>query len=227
MSAKIVTIAQQKGGAGKSTLAIQLAVAWSQMGYSVALVDIDPQGSVYTWDQVRYEVYGDDMPDSPSVRAITGWRTAAEVDRLKRDFDIVVVDSPPHAETESKIAIRSADLVLIPCQPSPIDLWATKPIIDLAVNEDTPTMTILNRVNSRANITGQIKSKAKQLDTVLAKTPLGNRVGYAESILNGQGVTEYAKSSDAAKEISSLSSEVLKMLGLGVASGASRAAAAA
>lgn len=211
-TAKVITIAQQKGGAGKSTLAIQLATCWANMMYSVAIVDIDPQGSVYTWDKVRFDTLGEDMPEYPSVRAITGWRTAAEVDRLKRDFDIVMIDSPPHAETESKIAIRSADLVLIPCQPSPIDLWATKPIIDLAVNENTPTMTVLNRVNSRANITAQIIQKAKQLDTVLARTSLGNRVAFAESILKGQGVVETDPTSDAAKEIAALSAEVLKML---------------
>ncbi len=212
MTAKIITIAQQKGGAGKTTLAIHLSVSWSLAGKSVALIDIDPQGSVRAWDQVRNHHFGADMPAFPDVRSITGWRTAAEVDRLRRDFDFIVIDSPPHAETESRIAVRAADLVIIPCQPSPIDLWATKPIIDLAVREDTPTMTVLNRVPPRANITDQIKNKASQLDTILAKTIVGNRVAYASTLQNGLGVSEGAKSSSAAREIEALAKEVLKVL---------------
>jgi len=184
------------------------------MGYSVALVDIDPQGSVRAWDQVRHDMFQDKLPESPDVRAITGWRTGAEVDRLKRDFDIVVVDSPPHAETEAKIAIRAADLVVIPCQPSPMDLWATKPIVDLAAYEDTPTMTVLNRVSSRANITEVIKKKARQLDTKLCPVTIGNRVAFADSLHEGKGVAEYAASSEAGKEMDKLAKTILKELGL-------------
>jgi len=210
MTAKVITIAQQKGGAGKTTLAIHLSVAWSLAGKSVALIDIDPQGSVHAWDQMRNDSFGEDVPSSPDVRAITGWRTATEVDRLRRDYDIIVIDSPPHAETEAKIAIRNADLVVIPCQPSPVDLWATKPIIDLAVMESTPTITVLNRVTARANITEQIKTKATQLDSMLAKTTLGNRVAFAESLQDGFGIGEFAPSSQAAKEISALAKEVMR-----------------
>ncbi len=212
MSAQVVTIAQQKGGAGKTSLAIHLSVAWSLMGKSVALVDIDPQGSVHTWDMMRNEYFGEEMPQSPDARAITGWRTASEVDRLRRDFDMVVIDSPPHAETEAKIAIRAADIVIIPCQPSPIDLWATKPIIDLASMEDTPTVFVLNRVPARARITDQILRKAKQLDTILAENIIGNRVAFAESLMQGLGVSEMAPSSLAAQEIEDLAKEISKYI---------------
>src|SRR3546814_48057 len=135
MPARIVTVAQQKGGAGKTTVAAHLAVAWAEAGRSVAVVDIDPQGSLSAWWAMREEMgipapHGARGRGGLSVHRITGWRTANEVDKLARDHDVVVIDSPPHAETEAKIAVRSAHLVVVPLQPSPMDFWATRATLD-------------------------------------------------------------------------------------------------
>jgi len=100
MAGTVITIAQQKGGAGKTTLAAHLAIAWAGQGRNVALVDIDPQGSLAAWHALRTERLGDGKTGL-AFAAITGWRTAAEVERRARDHDIVVIDSPPHAETEA------------------------------------------------------------------------------------------------------------------------------
>ena len=107
----VITIAQQKGGAGKTTLAVHLATAWSLQGKSVALVDIDPQGSLTRWYDLRRENYGNTALH-PEVKTITGWRVNNEVARLSETHDIVVVDSPPHTQTEAKIAIRAASTVV-------------------------------------------------------------------------------------------------------------------
>src|SRR5258708_13130441 len=103
MAANVMTIAQQKGGAGKSTLAIHLAVAWSALGKRVAIVDIDPQASVSQWDERRGQALNGhrvlDGADLPHVVKLSGWRTVAEVERLGRGHDIVLIDTPPHPPT--------------------------------------------------------------------------------------------------------------------------------
>ena len=145
--------------------------------------------------------------------AIAGWRTAGEVERQARDHDIVLIDSPPHAETEARIAVRAAKLVLIPVQPSPMDLWATKPTLELARAEKVPALLVLNRVPSRANLTGAMLEAFNALGVTMAETQIGNRVGLAAAINEGQGILEYDPSSSAAAEIKKLAEEVLQRLG--------------
>lgn len=210
MGAKTFTIAQQKGGAGKSTLAAHLAVAWALSGKSVALVDIDPQGSLELWARMREETLG---PDGLGLQfaSVTGWRTQKTVDEFARSVDVVVIDSPPHAETEAKIAIRAADLVVAPSQPSPLDVWAAEPTLKLAAKEKRPIAIVLNRVPPRANLTEEMIEKLSNYDVTLANARVGNRVAFAESMSRGLTVVETKPSSVGAKEIKSLSSELLKL----------------
>jgi chromosome partitioning protein len=135
---------------------------------------------------------------------------ANEVERQAREHDIVLIDSPPHAETEARIAVRAGKLVLVPVQPSPIDLWATKPILDLARAEKTPALLVLNRVPPRANLTGTLLEAYNALDVPLAETQIGNRVALAAAINEGKGILEYERSGAAAREIKALAEEVLR-----------------
>jgi chromosome partitioning protein len=209
MAGTVITIAQQKGGAGKTTLAAHLAIAWAGQGRSVALVDIDPQGSLAAWHALRAERLGDGR-SGIDFAAITGWRTAAEVERRARDHDIVVIDSPPHAETEAKLAIRAAGLVVMPVQPSPMDVWATKPTLDLARQEKVRVLLVLNRVPPRANLTEAMLAKLAALDVHVAESRIGNRVALATSLAEGLGITEAAPSSRAAEEIVAAAEEILR-----------------
>ena len=134
MAGTIITVAQQKGGAGKTTLTAHLAVAFKDAGKSVALVDIDPQQSLSNWFRLRQELY-EDAEDGMVLSRTEGWRSRSEVDKLARDFDIVMVDTPPHAETETRVAVRGAQIAVVPCQPSPMDVWATYPVLELARKE--------------------------------------------------------------------------------------------
>jgi chromosome partitioning protein len=209
MAGTVITIAQQKGGAGKTTLAAHLAIAWAGQGRNVALVDIDPQGSLAAWHALRTERLGDGKTGL-DFAAITGWRTAAEVERRARDHDIVVIDSPPHAETEAKLAIRAAHLVVMPVQPSPMDVWATQPTLDLARQERVKVLLVLNRVPSRANLTEAMLAKLADLGAAVADSRIGNRVALATSLVEGLGITEAAPSSRAAEEIVAAAEEIMR-----------------
>eukprot|EP00752_Nemacystus_decipiens_P000105 g105.t1 len=207
MAATIYTVAQQKGGAGKSTLAAHLAVAWALKRKRVALVDIDPQSTLAAWFAARAAHLG---PEAVGLRFenVTGWRAAKAVEQLARESDMVVVDSPPHAETEARVAVRAADLVVIPTQPSPLDVWATQPTLQLAAKERRPSVLVLNRVPPRALLTERMAEALAGYEAEIAKARLGARVAFAESMADGLTAPETKPSSQAAKEIRALAQEL-------------------
>jgi chromosome partitioning protein len=207
MPATIITIAQQKGGAGKTTLAAHLALALATH-HRVGVIDIDPQASLASWFRLRKARLDALAPDIDVV-AITGWRVAAAVERQARRHDIVLIDSAPHAETEARIAVRAAHLVLVPVQPSPMDVWATRATLELARAERVPALLVLNRVPPRANLTEPMIAALAELGAAKAETQIGNRVALAAALADGKGIHEAAPGSRAAGEITALASEVL------------------
>lgn len=209
MTGRIITIAQQKGGAGKTTLAAQLAVGLLESGASVATIDIDPQGSLSLWYAARMAALG--SKNTLIHSQIQGWRLKKEAERMADDVDFVIIDAPPHTETEATIAIREADLVLIPMQASPMDLWASRPTIKTAQDEGTQSLIILNRVDTRTKLNSVIQDKLIELDANVAKAALGNRVAYAASMMEGKGVMETEGTGPAAKEITALIKELKKL----------------
>jgi chromosome partitioning protein len=209
MDNKVITIAQQKGGAGKTTIAAHLAVALSQRGQKVAVIDIDPQGSLTQWHKIREERFGEGYTGI-NFSSLSGWRINSEISRLKRDFDIIVIDSPPHMETEARTAIRAADLLIIPVQPSPTDLWATKATIDLAAKEKVLAKILLNRLNPNSKLAQLVVAELDR-DSIFQNT-LGNRVAFASSLLEGRCVTETAPSSPASKEFKLVAEEILSLV---------------
>lgn len=213
MVAKIITIAQQKGGAGKTTMAAHLAVAWAESGRrKVAIVDIDPQGSLTQWYKVRQARLGEDETGL-TFAAISGWRVRSEIDRLKHTHDVIVIDSPPHTDTEARTAIRAADLVVIPLQPSPMDVWATSATIQMCKQEKVPVKMVLNRVHPQAKLTEAISGEM----IGLSANRFGNRVIFAGSLMQGLGVTEAQANSIAAEEVRGLSKEIMAYLNRKVA----------
>ena len=211
MTGKIVAIAQQKGGAGKTTVVAHLAVAFTEAGKSVAVIDIDPQQSLSHWYRMREERRGE-TGAGVLASSIEGWRTRNAVRKLAEEHDIVLVDSPPHAESEARIAIRAADLVVVPVQPSPMDVWATKPTLSMAEREKVPVLIVLNRVPPRANLTEAMVGEIKGLEERLATTRLGNRVAFAAALAEGHTVTEREPSGRASEEIRSLMQEIQRRL---------------
>lgn len=207
MAGTVLTVAQQKGGAGKTTLVVHLAIAFAQAGRSVATVDIDPQGSLSRWVAAREAAGGGELDFTH--RQITGWRTAAEVDRLARAHEVVLIDSPPHMETEARIAVRSASLVLVPVQPSPMDVWATRPTLDMAAQEKRPVLVVLNRVPPRAKLADALITEIEAMGVAVAESRIGNRIALASALMAGRSVTESDRSSRGAEEIRALAEEIL------------------
>jgi chromosome partitioning protein len=212
MSGKIVTIAQQKGGSGKTTVAAHLAVAWARRrGRTVAILDIDPQGSLGEWLEARERRLGEDATGL-GFRTASGWGSRREASALARDYDYVIIDTPPKAEQDARVAMDVCDLIVVPVQPTPVDLWATKATLKVAAGEDTPAILVINRVPSRARLTGEMMEALREFGSATASARLGNRVSYAASIGRGSTVIEDAPGSRAAEEIDALAEELLTCL---------------
>ena len=132
MPGKVITIAQQKGGSGKTTLAVNLAAEYLRRGMTVALLDTDPQGSLGRWFMTRRERLGEAGLEFSTSSA---WGVSYECEKLKKTVDLVIVDTPPKVDADLRPALREADLVLIPVAASHVDLWATDGVLDLAGRE--------------------------------------------------------------------------------------------
>jgi chromosome partitioning protein len=213
VAAKTITVAQQKGGAGKTTIAAQLAVALVEAGYRVGMVDIDPQGSLSMWNEVRQNLVPGKFGGIAFIKA-SGWRLPTELDRLRRDTDVVLVDSPPHNETDVRIAVRAADLIVVPIQPSPMDLWATQATLELARKERSSAVMVFNRTPAKGKLVDAVRKKIREFEVVVAEAVLGNRVAFAASMMEGKGVVESNPRHAAAKEIRALAAEIAAASGL-------------
>ena len=132
MAGKVITLAQQKGGSGKTTLAVNLAVAFARRGMTVALLDTDPQGSLGRWFMARRDRLGDAGMEFSTASA---WGVSYECEKLRRVVDVVLVDTPPKVDADLRPALREADLILVPVAASHVDLWATEGVLDLAARE--------------------------------------------------------------------------------------------
>jgi chromosome partitioning protein len=207
MPGLVITIAQRKGGAGKTTLAAQLAVTWAQSGARVAVLDIDPQRSLAAWVELRRarlgaNAVGFDFAASP------GWRAAPWIEEQARRADIIVIDNPPHTETEAQIAVRAAGLVIIPVQPSPLDLWATEATLKMVRDERRRPLAVLTRVSPRSGLTDHIAAELAQSGAPVAATRIGNRIALVRAMMSGLGVVESEGASQAATEITAFADEV-------------------
>lgn len=210
MAGLIITVAQQKGGSGKTTFSAHLATALAYHGMSVAVLDCDPQGSLGEWFEAREEALGEDETGL-TFRTASGWGARREARNLSGSHDAVVIDTPPKTDTEARPAIEAATMVVVPVQPSPMDVWACGSTIMLAEKERTPALMVLNRVPPRAAITNEMAEALQEIDAPLAETRIGNRVGFPSAMTQGLTIMDTDKNGKGAAEVAALRDEVLKM----------------
>lgn len=205
----VIAVAQRKGGAGKSTVAANLAAALATSGRRVGLLDTDQQGTLTRWNTQREASL--ERAAALSFEAPSGWRVPATLERM-RGLDAVILDTPPHADTDARIAIRAADLVLIPLQPSPADLWAVDGTLDLAAAEKRPFALVLNRVPAAGRLKDEVAAELRQRKLPLLDAALGNRTQFATAFRQGLGAVEAAPRSQAAEEARALAEAVSAFL---------------
>ncbi len=205
--AHVLTIAQQKGGSGKTTLAVNLAVQFRLMDQRVALIDTDPQGSLGRWFMTRRDAGVTDM----DFTTASAWGVSYEVEKLKKTNDIVIIDTPPKIDSDLRPALREASLILVPVSSSMLDLWATDGVLDLAARVGKPSIIILNRCSAGTRLAQEIATAAANLHPDIATATLGQRTAFAATLGHGQGVGETGKST-AQGEIQALAQELMNRL---------------
>ena len=208
----IISFLNQKGGVGKTTLSIHIAAQLSMYGNKVLLIDSDPQGSTLDWATIREKepLFTTISIDKPIIHK--------EIQALKKGKDYVIIDGPPRVYDVARSAIAASDLVCIPIQPSPYDVWAAKEIVDL-IKEVTIPLSEYKKIFSTFIINRKIYNTAIGRDVIEALKPYDNpvlnnhicqRVSFADSASLGSTVMEDKKDSQAIAEIKSVVDEILK-----------------
>ena len=203
-----ITIANLKGGCGKSTTTINLGAAFAEMGKSVALIDSDPQGSINDWAAVRDE----QKPPPFSVIQAVRKTLHRDINALQADRDIAIIDTPAKAAAITVSALSAADIVLIPIQPSSYDVWAAEQTLEkieevTALFPDIKVLLLVSRAIVGTSIAGEVNNLLKELDGHKLKSVIYQRVAYAQT---ADGFTIYEKKDEKAhREMTALAKEIL------------------
>lgn len=205
---RVVLLAQQKGGAGKTTLLTQLAAHDAGQGLEVAILDLDPQRSATGWWRARQ------ARDAAPIALAEGaeWRAASDMRDWGRRVDRLYVDAPGSADMLGKGAMRVADVALIPCQPSMVDVWASAATLKMAAEAKVRHGLVLNRMPPRGRAAETVLADLAARGLPVLDARIGARTAFVEAFMAGAGVTETAPRSKAAAEVSALAAELERLL---------------
>ncbi len=208
---KIVTFANQKGGTGKTTLATNLAVLWSNSQYKVAVIDADPQKSLDNWVEARKKYYGENEIGI-DVYPYHTHSLGEDIKKIKRKYNFIIIDSPPSITYDTIQIVKNSDRIFVPVQPSPVDLMATIPFLNLVKQERKKAIVILNRVMPRARLTDAMVMRLRYAGAKIARSRISSKVIYAETYSVGRGVVDISVTTDVSKEIINVGNEILRNL---------------
>ena len=204
----VIATVQQKGGSGKSTISANIATSLKKLGLSIKIIDIDPQKTLNYWFEVRQKNQFNQILPIELVTC-SGWKVANEISASKAK--VTIIDSPPHLESETKAAIRAADLVIIPIQVTPNDLWASGKIIEYILHEKKKILVVLNRVTHHSKLIAEVDNF---IPNYLQKFSVSNRAIFANSMFNGLTAIEVDPKSLAAQEILLIAKEIFSLIKL-------------
>jgi len=197
----IIGVLNQKGGVGKTTIAVNLAATFAKEGLRVLLVDADPQGSALAWSSAR---------DAEPLFPVIGMAKPTlhrDLPEVAKNYDVVLIDGAPRVNELGRAAIMASDLVLIPVQPSPYDVWAATETVQLireaqTFRPDIKSAFVINRKITNTAIGRDVTAALAQFEDVpVLDASLTQRVIYAESAGQGLAVIEVNESSEGAREI--------------------------
>lgn len=200
---KTIGMIAQKGGTGKTTLSIHLAVQASLSGRKVLLVDMDPQSSAGAWWRRRDS-------ESPALIQTRGDKLREVLDgAVARGYDLAVVDTAPHASDDARTCAGLADLVCIPTRPAILDLDAIRPTTDLVSETGVPAVIVLNAcppptAYGEPHIVSEAREALGVYRIPVCAAAISQRVAFSHALIGGQAVTEYEASGKGAGEIERL-----------------------
>ena len=206
---KVISFTNQKGGSGKTTLSANLAVLWSNSGYKVAVIDADAQNSLTYWLEARKKYYGEDDIGITSYNFDVR-NLKEEIKQIKSKYNFIIIDSPPSITFNTIQIIKASDRVFVPVQPSPLDLMATVPFLNLVKQEKKNPIIFLNRVMPRARLTDAMIIRLRYAGAKIARSRISSKVLFAETFSVGRGVIDISVTSDAAKEIINAGNEIIR-----------------
>ena len=199
----------QKGGVGKSTLSICLAASLARTGARVLLIDADPQGSALDWAAARqgkplFTVVG--FP-RPSIHK--------EIGQMGQGYDHIVIDGPPRVTDLARSAIMASDVVVIPVQPSPYDIWAAEEVVKLIdeariYKENIKSVFLVNRKITNTAIGRDVREALAAYPVHVLDASVAQRVVFAEAAAQGKAIFEIDPSGPAVAEIEAVVAELME-----------------